>query len=188
MGEKVYRRPCFVCLSEVIFHEGEVPICTECGATRCPSCGAISIMPTYTEEGDPIGRCTNPGCMMVVRLDKNTPTIMVRGSKAEEVQEVSLALIEKAKPQPLPLRPSPWASGSFYLVVFMAVLITLLVAGKILPPFILPIVVIGGILALSVIGAFQMRHDERLSEGNFLKLMALSFKYLPWIRRRDEKF
>jgi len=44
----------------------------------------------------------------------------------------------------------------------------------------------GGIIALSVIGAFQMRQDDKLSQENFLKLMALSLKYLPWLRRREE--
>jgi hypothetical protein len=40
------------------------------------------------------------------------------------------------------------------------------------------------LLAVSIVGAFQLRQDERLSEENFLKLMALSFKYLPWIRSK----
>ena len=77
---------------------------------------------------------------------------------------------------------SPWLSGSFYLVVFIVVIAALSVVGKILPIFALPAVIIGGLIALSVIGALQLRHDERLGEKNFLELMALSFKYLPWIR------
>lgn len=32
-----------------------------------------------------------------------------------------------------------------------------------------------------------MRQDEKLSQENFLKLMALSLKYLPLMRRQEEK-
>ncbi len=82
---------------------------------------------------------------------------------------------------------SPWMSGSFYLIVFIVIIAALSVAGRLLPLYALPIVLMGGILALSTIGAFQLRQDERLSEENFLKLMALSFKYLPWLKRKDAK-
>ena len=82
---------------------------------------------------------------------------------------------------------SPWMSGSFYFVVFIVIIAALSVAGRLLPLYALPIVLMGGILALSTIGAFQLRQDERLSEENFLKLMALSFKYLPWLKRKDAK-
>jgi hypothetical protein len=80
---------------------------------------------------------------------------------------------------------NPWVSGSFYLIVFIIVVVALSVAGQVLSIYALPIVVIGGLLALSIIGALQLRQDERLSEENFLKLMALSFKYFPWFKRRD---
>lgn len=96
-----------------------------------------------------------------------------------------LALIEKTKPPHL--SPSPWVSGSFYLVVFIVIIVALSIVGHLLPIGTLPIVVIGGLIALSVIGALQLRQDEKLSEENFLKLMALSFKYLPWIRSRDAR-
>ncbi len=82
---------------------------------------------------------------------------------------------------------SPWASGSFYLVVFIVVIVALSVVGRLLPIYALPTVLIGGLLALSMIGAFQLRQDEKLSQKNFLELMALSFKYLPWIRSRNAK-
>ena len=100
------------------------------------------------------------------------------------MQEVTLALIEKTKPTH-PSSPNPWTSGSFYLIVFVIVVAALTVVARILPIIALPIVFIAGILALSVIGAFQMRQDSKLSEKSFLELMALSFKYLPWIRKQD---
>ena len=109
----------------------------------------------------------------------------MQGTDAKEVQEVMLALIEKTNRQQIMRPPSPWASGSFYLVVFVIVIAALSVVGRILPIIALPIVFIAGIIALSVIGAFQMRQDSKLSEKSFLELMALSFKYLPWIRKQD---
>jgi hypothetical protein len=57
----------------------------------------------------------------------------------------------------------------------------------VLPIWALPIVVIGAILAISIIGAFQLRQDGQINENNFLKLMALSFKYLPLLGKRDTK-
>jgi Flp pilus assembly protein TadB len=86
-------------------------------------------------------------------------------------REAELTPVKKAKP------PNPWITGSFYAAVFLVVAVVL---GH-LPLIALPMVIIGGLLALSVIGAFQMRQDEKLSQENFLKLMALSLKYLPWI-------
>ena len=83
--------------------------------------------------------------------------------------------------------PSPWRSGSFYLVAFIIVIAGLAVVGHLIPIVSLPVILAGGILALSVIGAFQMRQDEKLSQENFLKLMALSLKYLPWIKLQEEK-
>jgi hypothetical protein len=95
------------------------------------------------------------------------------------VQEVALALMKKTK------QPSPWVSGSFYLIVFLVVIAALSVVGHLIPLIGLPVIIAGGILALSVIGAFQMRQDEKLSQENFLKLMALSLKYLPWFKRQE---
>lgn len=96
-----------------------------------------------------------------------------------------LALLDTTKEKPIERPPSPWASGSFYLIVFIVVLAALSVVGHMLPLVALPIITIGAVIALSVIGAFQMRQDSKLSEKNFLELMALSFRYLPWLRRRE---
>lgn len=76
---------------------------------------------------------------------------------------------------------NPWISGSFYVFVFIVVVVAISIIAGTLPPYILPIVLLGGLLALAVIGAFQLRQDGKLSEENFLKLMVLSFKYLPWL-------
>jgi len=41
------------------------------------------------------------------------------------------------------------------------------------------VVIIGSLLAIGVLGAMQLRNDDRLSEASFLKLMIESYKRLP---------
>jgi Flp pilus assembly protein TadB len=70
-------------------------------------------------------------------------------------------------------------SGSFYLLALVAILALLLVAGAVLPVWALPVVVIGGLLGVAVIGALQLRQDERLSQKNFMELMVMTLARLP---------
>jgi internalin A len=44
------------------------------------------------------------------------------------------------------------------------------------------IIIIGALLAIGVVGAMQMRNDDQLSEGNFIKLMIESYKRLPLLK------
>lgn len=109
------------------------------------------------------------------------------GKLRERLRDQALAQDEKEE-QMQPRKPNnPWVSGSFYLFVVVVTGSGLLAAAKILPLVALPIIVAGAVLALSVVGAHQLRNDGRLREESFLKLMALSFKYLPLLRRRDSK-
>lgn len=80
---------------------------------------------------------------------------------------------------------NPWMSGSFYLVCFITLGAFLLITAKSLSWTILPVVIVGCVVALGLIGAFQLRNYERLSEETFIKLMAMTFKRLPLIRRHD---
>jgi hypothetical protein len=77
---------------------------------------------------------------------------------------------------------NPWISGSFYLIAAVIILSLLLVAAKMISIIALPIIIIGGLIIFSVIGAYQLRNDEKLSEKSFLELMQLSFKQIPFIR------
>jgi internalin A len=77
---------------------------------------------------------------------------------------------------------NPWISGSFYLISAVIILSLLLVAAKIISPIALPIVIIGGLIIFSVIGAYQLRNDDKLSDKSFLQLMGLSFRQIPFIR------
>jgi hypothetical protein len=80
-------------------------------------------------------------------------------------------------------RRTPWASGSFYLVALVVAIFALLAVGRALPLWALPIVAAAAVLIVATIGALQLRHDERLSERNFLKLMLTVLARLPSLLR-----
>lgn len=105
---------------------------------------------------------------------------LVETGQAEKVQKF---LSEKTHKN-----NNPWISGSFYLVAFLCVTALLLVAAHVLNFMVFPLVIIGGIVVIGVIGAFQLRNDEKVGEKNFLQLMALSYRQIPFIgaKRRSE--
>lgn len=76
---------------------------------------------------------------------------------------------------------SPWFSGLFYLTVAIVIISLLLVVGRLSPWWAFPLVVLGAILLVSVVGALQMRQDDHLSERGFLKLMADVLRRLPLV-------
>ena len=64
-------------------------------------------------------------------------------------------------------KQTPWISGSFYLVHFIIIISSIIVIAKLLPFYFLPIIIAGTMLLFSVVGAFQLRNDEKLTEKNF---------------------
>ena len=78
---------------------------------------------------------------------------------------------------------NPWSSGSFYLVAAVVMMTVLAVISENVSWYVLPVVIIGGILLITVIGALQLRQDEKLSGANFLTLMSETFKQLPLLKR-----
>jgi hypothetical protein len=112
-----------------------------------------------------------------------TEKTRVLGSLRERLRDQAIEQETKG-PTLLQARNNPWISGSFYLFVVVVVGAGLLAAAKILSPIALPFIVIGSILALSIVGALQLRNDGQFNDESFLKLMALSLKYLPLLRQR----
>ena len=47
---------------------------------------------------------------------------------------------------------------------------------------IIAVVLIGALLAIGVIGANQLKNDDRLTDANYVKLMTESYKRLPLLR------
>jgi hypothetical protein len=78
-------------------------------------------------------------------------------------------------------------SGSFYLVALVALLSIVLVAGAVLPIWIIPLAIIGGLLGVSAIGALQLRQDEKLSEKGFVELMRMTLAKLPLLMRSRDR-
>lgn len=82
---------------------------------------------------------------------------------------------------------NPWISGSFYLFVALVVLAGLAVIANVVHWTLLPIIIIGGILLIGVIGAFQLRNDDKLKDEGFLKLMGETYKRLPLLNQGKSK-
>jgi hypothetical protein len=117
--------------------------------------------------------------------------IEVEGAKASEVREVATALLSATQRHSgigrINPRTLPWLSGSFYLFAVLVLVLAALTVAKTVDWLVLPGVLIFGLLAVSVIGALQLRHDDRLSENGFLKLMIESLKRLPLLRRGETR-
>jgi Flp pilus assembly protein TadB len=123
---------------------------------------------------------------MVVRRDSTW--IDVSGNNAEEVASVTERLAKQAiaRGQAAQMR-SPWVSGSFYLAAAIVIVVLLLVVGRVLTFWALPVVVVGALLLVMIVGAYQMRQDARLSEKGFLQLMADVLKRLPLVVVRSKE-
>lgn len=71
--------------------------------------------------------------------------------------------------------------GLFYLVVAVVIISLLLVVGRLAPWWAFPLVVLGAVLLVSLVGALQMRQDDHLTEVGFLKLMGDALRRLPLV-------
>jgi hypothetical protein len=142
----------------------------------CPNCDKNATSGNSTMNLGPSGFC--PHCGM--SFTSKEYSYSVRGSGADDVRKVLESLKSHAHPR------SPWIAGSFYLAVAIIAVVAMLAVANTVPLYIVPMAIVGAILLVSVIGAFQLRHDSGLSEKSFLELMALSFRYLPLLRPKRE--
>ena len=85
-------------------------------------------------------------------------------------------------PVPVPV-PNPWLSGSFYLVAFLLTITACALVAKFVSGIAVIPVLIASFLAVGVIGALQLKQDDRLSEKGFLSLMAETYKQLPLLSK-----
>jgi len=81
---------------------------------------------------------------------------------------------------------SAWANGSFYIFLFLVVFITIAVIAGSLPIYVLPLVLISGIIIVPLIGALQLRQDDRLSDKSFIELVKITMGQLPLIKGSKE--
>jgi internalin A len=88
---------------------------------------------------------------------------------------------------------NPWMSGSFYVMAFVVVVAALIGCVVVLSRenvsaaamTLVPVIVIAALLAVGVIGAVQLRNDDRLSEKSFLQLIVESYKRMSMLRGGD---
>ena len=149
-------------------------------STDCPQCNGKG----WLTVGDQQVQChTCSGTYLIDR--KGGVRINVSGMNAKEVASVArqLAADATARKQIVKLR-SPWFSGLFYLTVVVVIVMMLLVVGRVLALWALPLVILGAVFLVSVVGALQMRQDDQLSERGFLRLMADVFRRLPLLTSR----
>jgi len=93
-------------------------------------------------------------------------------------------------PAPVSPRPNnPTGSIASYTIGFVVVLAAIVGAAVAISNWVsitagvmTGVIIIGALLAIGVIGAMQLRNDDRLSEESFLKLMIESYKRLPLLR------
>ncbi len=145
----------------------------------CPSCGSAG---AANEDAD--GYCRNCGVGLNFHQD-GTTALHVYGSDSGEVQAVADHLSKVLAQRETPRLRSPWFSGLFYLTAVVVIVALLLAVGRILALWALPVVIIGAVLLISVVGALQLRADDRLSERNFVKLMGDVLRRLPVVFRRE---
>jgi hypothetical protein len=82
---------------------------------------------------------------------------------------------------------NPWISGSFYLFLAIVTITGLAVLAKSVSWVLLPIIIIGGILLIGIIGAFQLKNDDKLKDESFLKLITETYKRLPLLKNASSK-
>ena len=121
---------------------------------------------------------------------------LLAGLETSQDREERLATREdlnrRFDPPPVPvpdLKParsrSPWSSGLFYLFMLFAVTALFAVVSHFVPWYILPVIVIAALLAIGIIGAFQLMQDERFSEESFVTLIIEAYKRFPLLRGHD---
>jgi internalin A len=94
--------------------------------------------------------------------------------------------LQQMSPPPSPPNPTsrnnPWLSGSFYLFAFVVVVAASALVGIYVSWKALPVVLIAGLLAITVVGALQLRNDDRFSDEGFLTLMIEFLRSLNLLR------
>jgi len=149
---------------------------------KCSQC-----LQNFTVIGDANGQvetiaCPRCGAMMSV----GGSVYSVQGEDADEVERVFSQIVAKQglSTPPSQARPNPWISGSFYLAAVLVIAFVLLVIAKILPTWAVPPLIAGIVILVSVVGLFQLRQDDSLSEEGFVSLIVQFWKQLPSLLRK----
>jgi hypothetical protein len=93
----------------------------------------------------------------------------------------------QALPAKAPTRRGPWWSGSFYLVAMLVIGALVVLAARLVHPAALPVVILGAVLAVSVVGILQLVQDGTLSERTFSNLMLHVLRSVVWFTDKVRK-
>ncbi|MEQ6118670.1 hypothetical protein [Reichenbachiella sp. MALMAid0571] len=99
----------------------------------------------------------------------------------ENIAERLEDYIGKKKPEMK--KNNPWLSGSFYLIATIVVISGLGVLSNTVEWYLFPIVLIGGILIVGIVGVLQLKNDERISDKSFVSLIKETYKRLPLLNQ-----
>ena len=90
-------------------------------------------------------------------------------------------LEEKDEEKDMPVIRSAWANGSFYVFVFAFVSVVLAIVARTVPLYTLTVVLIASGIFVLIIGALQLRQDDRISEKSLIKLVKMAVAQWPLI-------
>jgi hypothetical protein len=130
---------------------------------------------------------------LVRQIPKKLPPVVPPQEKSITLEDVERWEIEAGKRKEeerkrereeaaIRVRENVWVSGSLFLLFVIAVISMLILAARSAPWWSFPVIVIATPLIVSIIGAFTLRSDEKLSQLNFLELVRISFSQLPLLR------
>jgi hypothetical protein len=100
---------------------------------------------------------------------------------------LSAPIVPNMKERKISSVRNPWIAGSFYLFALVVAITLLAVISNAVTLWALPFVLIGGLLAVTIIGAFQLRADHVLDNKSFLALMGETLKRLPLLRKMADE-
>jgi len=92
-----------------------------------------------------------------------------------------------ASSQARPTRRGPWLSGSFYLIAMLVIGALVVIAARSVHPAALPVVILGAVFAVSVVGIFQLVQDGALSERTFSNLLLHALRGFAWFTDKLRK-
>ena len=152
---------------------------------RCPYDGAVVTVTRGTGSNASRTCTTCPRCGAVIVFDARASvrSLQVTGTDADEVDRVSKDLLGHMTATPVPASIwSPWRSGSFYAFIALLAIGVLLTAARVVSAYVLPMVIIGALLLVVIVGALQLRQDHNLDQESFLELMRLALTQVGYVR------
>lgn len=82
---------------------------------------------------------------------------------------------------------NPWSSGSFYFVIVIITIGGLGVLSTLVHWALFPVIIVGGVFLVVLVGALQLKNDDKITDKSFRSLIKEVFKRLPLISSNKYK-